>query len=575
MKHDSALLVNGIRSSAIGKPDGRELMSMADLLESVLERQEHELSMLHGTLAHMSTELAAVKGELATTKTELAEKTEKLANAEERLRINAAQRFGRSSERWTPYARGQADLFNEPEVILAAAPADEAVAAPEIHTESVTKVPAPAKARGKRKPLPEDLPRVDTVIDLPDSEKVCTSCGKPLARIGEDVSERLQMKPAEWSVQRTIRPTYACSCGCGGIHEAPVPVQLLPRSIVGETVAAQMIASKYCDALPFYRQEVVLATRWGIDISRQTMARVAQSVASILSPLETLITKRLAGCAVLCGDETRVRVLFEEGKAKAGQSWMWVAAGEDEGIRYVRFRYDPGRDADAAKALLAGFSGILMTDGYGAYNAIAQELGITQAACMAHSRRRFAEILKADPKNRLAREAVDLFGELYSVERLFRDKPPDELHAARQEQSRPIFERLRAWLHATAPEVRPKSPLSEAITYTVKLLPRLEIYLSDARVPIDNNRAENAIRPFVVGRKSWMFNDQAQGAKTSATLYSVIETARANTMEPMHYLLFLFRCYERFGPAGMEWEKLLPIPSLREYADRIGIPWGL
>jgi hypothetical protein len=305
------------------------------------------------------------------------------------------------------------------------------------------------------------------------------------------------------------------------------------------------------------------------------MARTAVSVAALLRPLETLLVQRLSACAVLCADETRVRVLHEDGEKKEGQSWMWVVTGESEGVQLVRFRYDAGRDKEAAEELLTGFHGILMTDDYASYNDVVTKQGIIRASCMAHVRRRFNDVLKANKKNRYAADAMSFITGLYQVERDHATDPPAEKLVARQQQSHSIFEQFRTWLYEYAPTVVPKSVLGTAISYAINLLPRLEVYLTDGRVPIDNNRAERAIRPFVVGRKSWLFQDQAVGAKASATLYSIIETARANTMEPMHYLLFLFRCYERFGPDAMPWDKLLPVPALRDYAATLGIPYSL
>jgi transposase len=251
MEQDIARLVNGMRTSVIGKPDSQEVLSIADVLESVLRRQEKELGDLHGTLSQVQRELATVRKELA-------EKTEALTLAEEKLRILIAFRFGRSSERWKPDMTLQRELFNEAEMLCSSEPEGVVDEVPEAGSAKNTKTStAPLeeeKLHGGRKPFPENLPRVEELRDLSESEKICSVCGKPLERIGEDVSERLQMKPIEWYVQRTVRPKYACSCADGGVHEAPVPNQIVPKSMIGETVAAQIIASKYCEALPFFRQ---------------------------------------------------------------------------------------------------------------------------------------------------------------------------------------------------------------------------------------------------------------------------------------------------------------------------------
>jgi transposase len=194
---------------------------------------------------------------------------------------------------------------------------------------------------------------------------------------------------------------------------------------------------------------------------------------------------------------------------------------------------------------------------------------------MAHVRRYFHDVLKADSKNRYAKEAMDFIGRLYKVERTCEPLHTAEKLAERQKSAVPVFNEFRTWLFALAPTVMPGGALGKAVQYTITLLPRLEVFLGNGAVPIDNNRAENSIRPFVVGRKNWLFNDQAAGASDSAALYSVIETAKANGIEPMHYLSFIFRCYRTFGPDAMPWEKLLPTIAIRESAVSIGIPWAI
>lgn len=554
----------------------RQLLDVADTLETLFKNQERDLDATYRMLAREQQEKQAVQEELGRKAQQVAVVQEELRlillkyqALEEWKRIDLARRFGARSERWTSDDQSQALMFNELETSLA--PAETTRDTAPVASSSTNVTAKTEKPRGKREALPESLPRQVTVIELTASEKVCSACGKQMSRIGEETSEQLQVRPIEFYVEKIIRPTYACSCGCGGAHAAAVPPQIYPKAILGDTVLSQIIASKYCDALPFYRQERILG-RSGIEISRQTMARSAKAVAEWLAPLEKLLNERLARCAVICADETRLRVLKENGIKKDGQSYMWVATGEDANGSIVKFHYGGGRGAAVARKLLGDFKGILMCDGYGAYPSAVTGGPITLAACLAHVRRQFHDVLKGDSRNPRACEAMEFIGQLYAVEKQAADMTgPDRLRL-RQERARPVFEAFRAWLYVQVGAVAPVSALGKAVKYAVTLLGRLEVYLHDGAVPIDNNRAENAIRPFVVGRKNWLFSAEVDGAAASATLYSIIETAKANLLEPMHYLRFLFACHRKFG-AAMPWAKLVPRPELRSHAEAIGVPW--
>lgn len=574
MTMDAQELLQIIRTQAVGSHT-KNLLTVADQLESLFISKESDARAMHSKLGReqqaRQEDLRQFERDRKRFEAELKEERQKRALVEEELRIRLAALFGKSSERWKPFETGQAYLFNEMEMLFSM-PEE-----PEENDETsqpVKKSSKKGKSRGKRDKLPDQLERKTTIIDIPDEEKICPKCGNEKTVIGEQVSEQLQMKPIEFYVERTVRPSYGCSCGEAGVVTAEVPHQIYPKSMLGDTVIAQIIASKYCDALPFYRQERILA-RSDIAISRQTMARAATAVAKKMKRLFDLIGEKLSESSVLCADETQLRVLNDKGIKKDGTSYMWVATGENAGARLVRFYFDDGsRAAHTAKNLLGKFRGILMCDAYGAYPSAVKELPVTLAACMAHVRRKFNDVLKGDRKNLHAAEAMKMIQELYKIEKEASGFSAKERHSLRQEKARPIFDQFREWLFQTSAEVLPKSALGKAVSYAVNLLLRLEVYLENGDVPIDNNAAENAIRPFVVGRKNFLFHAETQGAKDSALLYSIIETAKANDLEPMHYLLFLFRCYRHFGPNQMPWDDLLPRPDLISYAESIGIPWG-
>jgi transposase len=410
MEDGAALeLINSLRTTAFASNGRRELLDGLDLIESMLHEQERQRIAYHAQLAERDQKITErdKKIEELHARTRIAE--EKLSLLEEQIRLDNARMFGHSSERWTADETIQAQLFNELEVAVACnavTPSEEADP-PEAQRQQKTRAERTVRTGGGRKPLPANLKRREIVLDLPDSEKICRSCGKNLVRIGEDVSERLCIEPVSFFVEKTIRPTYGCSCGCGGVHSSPAPERIIPKSIASPSLLSQILASKFCDALPFYRQANILE-RDGLEISRATMARWALEAHVLLSPLTDLIRKKIRTSAVMNMDETRVRVLHEDGETKEALSWMWCAAaaielpepaGSHRELKLITYHYAPGRDKEVAKELLSGFKGVLMSDAYAAYNEPSRNSGIVQAACMAHVRRKFHDVLKIEKGN--------------------------------------------------------------------------------------------------------------------------------------------------------------------------------
>jgi transposase len=592
---DSAVvdMLNSLRTQAFSKDGRAKVLDVVDAVERYLQRQDDQLTTYHRDLAQRERRIAEILAEKA-----LIER--KFALSEEHLRLELARRFGKSRERWTPDEKLQAELFNEIEVAIREA--ERVAKSVEIENRTGTDAEVMpeighARRRGKeivgeetghggRSPLPAHLLRVEKIIGSDESNASCGICDTPWKKIGEERSERLCMEPIKFFVEVTVRPIYVSGCTCSGgkIATAPKPNHIIPKSIASPSLLAQIMASKFCDALPFYRQANILKSRERIEISRATMARWAQDGYELLKPMVELLRQRIRGSPVMNMDETRVRVLHEDGKAKESHSWMWCAAakmdlakpeGNRRDLKLISFHYAGSRSREVAEELLAGFKGTLMSDAYAAYNDPSTKAGIIQAACMAHVRRKFHDVLKVEPHNPYAEKALAFIRALYEVEKEFGEGPPDDLLKARQEKSSPLMDAFWKWLIEQEREVIPKSTLGKAVSYTIPLWDRLEVFLHDPRVPIDNNLAENAIRPFAVGRRNWLFFDQDRGAEASSAYYTLSATAIANDMEPMHYFRFLFACIEYFGADEVPWEKLFPIPSLRDYADFIGIPYNL
>ncbi len=452
----------------------------------------------------------------------------------EELRLLRAQKFGPRSEAM-PAEQGQ--LFNEAEAIDAEVADDE---------ESI-EVPAHRRKKGGRKPLPEHLPRHEVIHDLPDDEKVCPHDQTPLKYISDEILEQLEIIPQQVRVLRHIRRKYACPCCDEGLTTASMPPQPIPKSLAAPATLAFIATSKFVDGLPLYRQETILK-RLDIDISRQTLARWMIQSGILIQVLINLLQDQLLDSDLIHMDETRLQVLKEPGRPPTCQSFLWVRRGGPPGQPIILFDYDPSRSGSVPLRLLDGFSGILMTDAYAGYDAAVRANQLSHAGCWAHARRKFDEALKAQTakgkktKAGKATRALGFIRKLYRVERLATNQglSPAQRLVFRQEHAQPIIDQLQAWLQTSLSQVPPKSAIGKALAYLDNQWGKLTVYLTDGRIPIDNNPAENAIRPFVIGRKAWLFADTVAGAKASANLYSLVETAKACGLNPFRYLQHVF-----------------------------------
>ena len=448
--------------------------------------------------------------------------------------------FGRSSETWSAEERRQQSLFNEAEQI-AAEPSGEPA-------ETVA-VAAHQRVKRGRRPLPADLPREQIVHDIPEAEKVC-GCGHALVRIGEESSEKLLIVPASWKVQRHVRPKYACpacegeNSGSAAVKIAPAPAQLLPKSIASPALAAFIAVSKFCDALPYYRQEKIYA-RLGMDISRQDLASWMIAVGRRIEPMVRLLREEIRSGPVVNIDETSVQVLDEPGRANTSSSSMWVFVGGPPGTKLICYQYHPSRSKRVPLDYLDGYRGFIQTDGYEGYGEVGRQPGILHAGCWAHARRKFFEAKTATKSTGAgsAEIAVSRIAMLYAVEKALRADTalsPEQFVEKRREKLLPHLDQFRAWLKERSLQVPPSLPLGQAIAYTLGEWDKLVRYLDSPHLTPDNNMCENAIRPFVLGRKNWLFSGSPAGAHASAAIYSLIETAKAAGVEPYLYLRYLF-----------------------------------
>lgn len=484
----------------------------------------------------------------------------------EELTLYRRKRFGRSAEPLPP----EGEVFNEAEVeahAAAVASCDDEACEPELsdHNDNVTDETIPDAtasllAKKRRPRLPLNLPRKEIIVRLPLEKQTCDCCHQPMHVMGEEVREELELIPAHVQVTRYIREKYGCRY-CeqhgteGSVKVAPPPPALIPKSYATPSLVAQIIVNKFQFALPLYRQETLFA---GLDIplSRQTQSQWLLKVAERLKPLRVLMHRALLAQPVIFADETPLNVLSQESR----QSYIWlygtgrdVRNEEDNTPHLVLYDYQDSRSGRCASEFLASYTGYLQVDGYAGYHGTEAQL----VGCMAHARRKFEEARRAQPNNKVGKAiwALGLIQKLYRIEKACQGLSSEEIYRRRQSEARPLMEEFEAWLSKT--RVLPKGYLGKAIGYCQKQWPKLMRYLEDGRLSIDNNRAERAIKPFVIGRKNWLFANTESGAHASALLYSLVESARINGLNPYDYLLALLTALKS-PDEDIDWNALLP-----------------
>jgi len=478
----------------------------------------------------------------------------KVSLLEERLKAHLRKLFDAKSE-----VRGteQKDMFfNEAEALAPTGTPVAEEATPDIE------IPAHTRKKRGRKPLDPALPREIVRHELPEAERVCAHDGAVLVEIGVEIAEQLDIIPQQVRVIQHQRVKYACPCCDESIKVTPAPARIIPKGLLTEPALAWVVTSKYMDALPLYRQAALLS-RFGGELSRATLAASIVRLGDAVQPIINLLRDHLLDAGLIHADETIIQVLKEPGRAAQTKSYLWAqASGSGPPIRL--FGYAPGRGASHAEALFAGIrpGGALMSDGYEVYGGVAEANGLTHLGCWAHCRRYFVEAEAVIPKaargpDQLATRFIAAIGELYAVESQAKDKPAAQRQRLREEKSRPILTRIEQMLLKHLHAVVPGSLLGKALHYLSAQWPKLVRYVENGAWPIDNNLAENAIRPFVVGRRNWLFADTVAGAHASANLYSLVETCKANGIDSYAYLVSLFRKLPAAQSAD-DFEALLP-----------------
>lgn len=480
----------------------------------------------------------------------LSQENKKLKNLEEehaylQEKYKSLQRmlYGKKSEKLTPEDEHQMCLFNEAE--------DGSIEEDQLEEQikETTEVKSHTRKKRGRKPLPEHIDREEIIHDLSDEEKSCPCCGEERPVIGELTSEELDIIPPKMIVNKHIRKKYGpCTCKefenkeIPEIKTAAMPPRLIPQGIASAGLVAYIVTAKFCDALPFYRQSKIFE-RLDIELSRATLCNWSLLAADKCTPLIDLMIDEIRGGPIIRMDETSLQVLKEPGRKAENKSYMWVSMGyTSENKPLLLYQYHPTRSGQVPDKFLKDYSGYLQTDGYKGYNKAAENNDIIHVGCMAHARRYFENAYKLNKKSKVGHKGLDYIQKIYAIEKKLRetDLNADKFLDTRKKEVTPVLEAFYNWLQSQVNCVAPKSKAGEAIKYTLDEWPKLIKYLDHYLLTPDNNLTENAIRPFVMGRKNWLFANTPRGAESSAVLYSLIESAKANGLEPYKYLRYIF-----------------------------------
>ncbi|KIC53473.1 hypothetical protein RM53_16530 [Brevundimonas nasdae] len=515
-------------------------------MEAATAPSAEEFEALKAALASMRNERDEARAEVAVAKAERSEDQALIAHLKLMIAKLKRETFGVSSER-SSRLLDQMEL--QLEELEASATEDELAA--EKAARATTTVRAFARKKPSRQPFPEHLPRERVVLETPTA---CACCGgERLSKLGEDITETLEVIPRQWKVIQTVREKFSCR-DCETIAQAPAPFHVLPRGWAGPSLLAMIMFEKFGQHQPLNRQAERYA-REGVPLSLSTLADQVGGVASVLAPLYQRIEAHVLAAERLHGDDTTVPVLAK-GKTDIARLWTYVRDDAPFGATSppaAIFHYSRDRRGMHPQTHLQTWCGILQADAYGGYNELYKEGRppgpILEAACWAHGRRKFFELADLEAAQRKkargekpravypkALEAVRLIDALFAIERTINGASPAERLAVRQTQSAPIVAELKEWLAAAREPLTGSHGIVKAINYLQKRWPSFTLFLEDGRVCLSNNAAERALRGIALGRKSWLFCGSDRGGQRAATMYSLIATAKMNDVDPQAWL---------------------------------------
>ena len=473
-----------------------------------------------------------------------------IQNLQHQLHLFRIARFGRKSEKDVVDAQLRLQFDD-------AVPVVEEEAAPEVNQTTETLTYTRNKKGTGRKPLPKSLPFIETIHDLNEDEKQC-ACGCALTYIGDDISEQLDVVPQMTFRVVNIRKKYACKACEETILTAKLPKQPIDKAMAAPGLLAAIIDAKFNRHMPLYRQEAMFAEA-NISITRGTLSNWMIKSADLLTPLVKLMEADIHSYDIAYADETPLQVLREKGRLPTQKSYMWLFIGGPPEKRAFVYQYHPTRSHQIPFAFFADFKGWLHADCYKAYITLGRLGHITHVACWAHARRYFVDVTKLSKKPGLASQVVKLIGKLYHLESELKDSQakPDAILTRREQDAKPVLLQIKAILDEAQIKVAPQSPLGKAIFYALGHWDALLIYLQDGRPEIDNNKSERSIKPFVIGRKNWLFHGNDLGARAGSILFSLIETCKQHKVDVFSWIKYVIANIHN-AQTVEQLEKLLP-----------------
>jgi transposase len=525
-----------------------------------LENQLNEDTLL--IISKMEKELKSKDKELESKDEEINNLKKKLEFLENQLLNKNRKIFGKSSEQ---VDSEQLSIFNEPEKLH-----DPKKAEPELE-EIIYVREKPSKNKGKKDNL-ANLERVTIEHKLQVGEDSCNECGEPLEVIGKKTKEILKYVPAKVYIEEHITYSYACkSCDDleTNIVTATIPKTILGKSMASNDILSHVIILKYQYAMPLHRQESYFKML-GANLSRQTLSNWIMSASNEFSCIYDLMKEELVKSSYIQADETTLKVIHDKGKESKSKKYMWLYKTAGDNDKIILYDYQNTRSSSCPKKFLKSFSGYLQTDGYNGYNTVDN---VKRFYCLAHIRRKYYEIIVNLDEEALKKSRAvigfSLCEKIYKLEKYIRETYSEASdyynirYKIRLEKLKPVLKEFKAYVDREIENALPKSPLGKALEYSKKLLPKMDTILEDGSLEIDNNGAERAIKPFVIGRKNWLFSNTSKGAEASALIYSIIETAKSNDLVAEKYLLYLMN----------EMSKLEDIERTRENLLRL-MPWS-
>lgn len=476
------------------------------------------------TIETLQKQVALLQLKLDTSEKTIAKKDDTIKSLNHQLYLFRNAKFGRKSEKFDDSI--QMRLFDEAEEVNESEETQETV--------TYTR-----KKRGTRKSLPKNLPFVEVIHDIDECDKQC-DCGCKLTHISEDITEKLDVLPQVTYRVVHIKKKYACKSCEETIKTASLPKQPFPKCMATAGLVAAIIDAKFNRHLPLYRQEDMFKSM-GMKVSRATLSNWVIKAADLLKPLIDLLHQGIKQYDIAYADETTLQVIKQLNRQSKAKSYMWLFIGGPPDKQSYVYQYHPTREEKIAHSFFDGFNGYLHADCYRAYVNLDGQ-AIKHVACLAHARRYFADIVKTNKKKKgKANEAINIIAKLYAIEKDLKEKnaSAETIYQSRQQESKLILDEFKQWLINLRPKVPPKTPLGKAIAYSLNHWSALNRYIDDGRLDIDNNLGERAIKPFVIGRKNWLFNYNERGANAASILYSLIQTCKANNVDVFAYFKYV------------------------------------